>query len=84
MSYHRPAVNKRKVWGDLVPWGQPWRAGANENTTLSASTPFTFGGKAVLQKSGDAKGARENYEKALAMAPEDQKKRISGEIAKLK
>lgn len=37
-----------------------------------------------LGKSGDAKGARENYEKALAMAPEDQKKRISGEIAKLK
>ena len=36
------------------------------------------------QKSGDLKGARESYEKALAMAPEDQKKRISGEIGKLK
>ncbi|MEO8584952.1 MAG: DUF2911 domain-containing protein [Acidobacteriota bacterium] len=47
VSYHRPAVNKRKIWGDLVPYGQPWRAGANQNTTLSASTPFTFGGKAV-------------------------------------
>jgi len=47
LSYHRPGVNKRKVWGSLVPYGEAWRAGANQNTTLSASTPFTFGGKAV-------------------------------------
>jgi hypothetical protein len=47
VSYHRPGVNKRKVWGSLVPYGETWRAGANQNTTLSASTPFTFGGKAV-------------------------------------
>lgn len=47
VTYHRPAVNKRKVWGDVVPYGEVWRAGANENTTLSASTAFTFGGKAV-------------------------------------
>lgn len=47
VSYHRPAVNKREVWGKLVPYGQVWRAGANENTTLSATTPFTFGGKPV-------------------------------------
>ena len=37
-----------------------------------------------LEKSGDAKGARENYKKALAMAPEDQKKRITDIIGKLK
>jgi tetratricopeptide (TPR) repeat protein len=47
VTYHRPAVKKRKIWGALVPYGDVWRAGANENTTLSASTPFTFGGKAV-------------------------------------
>ena len=47
VDYHRPAVNKRKIWGELVPYGDTWRAGANQNTTLSASTPFTFGGKAV-------------------------------------
>src|SRR5450631_810181 len=47
VTYHRPAVNKRKVWGGLVPYGETWRAGANQNTTLSAPTPFTFGGKAV-------------------------------------
>jgi tetratricopeptide (TPR) repeat protein len=45
IAYHRPAVNKRKVWGDLVPFGEVWRAGANENTTLTVSTPFTMGGK---------------------------------------
>ncbi len=47
VSYHRPAVNKREIWGKLVPYGEVWRAGANENTTLTASTPFTFGGKAL-------------------------------------
>ncbi len=47
VTYHRPAVNKRKVWGALVPYEDVWRAGANENTTLTASTPFAFGGKAV-------------------------------------
>jgi hypothetical protein len=30
IRYHRPAVNKRTIWGDLVPWGQVWRAGANQ------------------------------------------------------
>jgi tetratricopeptide (TPR) repeat protein len=47
VTYHRPAVNKRKVWGGLVPYDTIWRAGANENTTLTVSSPFTFGGKAV-------------------------------------
>ena len=35
INYHRPLVNRRKVWGGLVPYGQVWRAGANENTTIS-------------------------------------------------
>jgi len=45
ISYHRPAVKKRKVWGELVPFGEVWRAGANENTTITFSTPVTVGGK---------------------------------------
>jgi len=45
ISYHRPAVNKRTVWGDLVPYDNVWRAGANENTTISFSSPVTVGGK---------------------------------------
>ncbi len=47
ISYHRPAVNKRKVWGELVPYGEVWRAGANENTTITFSSPVTVGGKAL-------------------------------------
>ncbi|NNK75776.1 MAG: DUF2911 domain-containing protein, partial [Maribacter sp.] len=43
--YSRPSVNEREIWGKLVPYGMnnlgfgtakesPWRAGANENTTI--------------------------------------------------
>jgi len=45
ISYHRPLVNNRKVWGDLVPYGKVWRAGANENTTISFSDPVTIEGQ---------------------------------------
>ena len=45
ISYHRPAVNKRKVWGELVPYKEVWRAGANENTTISFSSDVSVGGQ---------------------------------------
>ena len=45
ISYHRPAVNKREVWGKLVTYNEVWRAGANMNTTITFSTPVTIGGK---------------------------------------
>jgi tetratricopeptide (TPR) repeat protein len=45
--YHRPAVKGRKVWGQLVPWNEVWRAGANENTTITFSTDVKVGGKPV-------------------------------------
>ena len=45
ITYHRPAVNKRPVWGQLVPYGQVWRAGANENTVITFSTPVSVGGQ---------------------------------------
>ncbi len=45
IQYHRPAVNKRKIWGELVPYNEVWRAGANENTTIAFSSPVTVGGK---------------------------------------
>lgn len=47
INYHRPLVNKRKVWDGLVPYGQVWRAGANENTTITFSDPVTIEGKAL-------------------------------------
>jgi hypothetical protein len=45
ISYHSPAVNKRKLWGGLVPYGDVWRAGANENTTITFSSPVKVNGK---------------------------------------
>src|SRR6476620_10811890 len=45
INYHRPVVNGRKIWGGLVPTGQVWRAGANENTTIEFSTPVSIEGK---------------------------------------
>jgi hypothetical protein len=45
INYHCPLVNNRKVWGSLVPYGQVWRAGANENTTISFSDPVTIEGQ---------------------------------------
>jgi len=42
INYHRPVVNKRKVWGGLVPYGQVWRAGANENTFIQFTDPVTI------------------------------------------
>ena len=44
VTYHRPAVKGRKVWGGLVPYGKVWRAGADENTVVTFSTPVTVGG----------------------------------------
>lgn len=43
VDYHRPAVNGRTVWGELVPYDQVWRAGANENTTITFSSPVRVG-----------------------------------------
>jgi tetratricopeptide (TPR) repeat protein len=47
IDYHRPAVNGRKIWGEkeLVPYNEVWRAGANENTTISFSDDVTVEGQ---------------------------------------
>jgi len=39
VCYGRPSVRGRQVAGGLVPYGEPWRLGANEPTTLHV--PFT-------------------------------------------
>ncbi len=39
VTYHRPLAGERKIWDGLVPYGQVWRAGANENTTIEFSSP---------------------------------------------
>jgi len=45
INYHRPLVAGRKVWGGLVPYGDVWRSGANENTTITFTDPVTIEGK---------------------------------------
>jgi tetratricopeptide (TPR) repeat protein len=45
ISYHRPGVKGRQIWGGLVPYGEVWRAGANENTTISFSSPVKVEGQ---------------------------------------
>lgn len=34
VNYSSPGVKDRKVWGELVPYGQVWRTGANEATVI--------------------------------------------------
>lgn len=43
ITYHRPSVNNRTIWGDLVPFDRVWRAGANENTVIEFSDPAKIG-----------------------------------------
>jgi hypothetical protein len=45
VTYSRPVVKGRKVWGGLVPYGKVWRAGADENTTIEFTDPVTVEGK---------------------------------------
>jgi tetratricopeptide (TPR) repeat protein len=47
INYHRPLANGRQIWGKVVPYGQVWRAGANENTTIAFSDPVTIEGQAL-------------------------------------
>lgn len=39
VSYSRPGIKGRKIFGDLVPYGEVWRTGANEPTTITFSDP---------------------------------------------
>ena len=47
IDYHRPGVKGREVWGALVPYNQVWRAGANQNTTISFSKDVMIAGQTV-------------------------------------
>ena len=49
VNYSRPLVNKRQIWGKLVPYGQVWRAGANENTTVEFTDPVSVEGKPLAK-----------------------------------
>lgn len=45
VTYSRPAVKGRVIWGGLVPYGQIWRAGANEATLVDLSTDVKVNGQ---------------------------------------
>jgi len=47
LSYSRPGIKGRKVFGDLVPYGKVWRTGANQATTLSFGEEVMIGGTKV-------------------------------------
>lgn len=42
--YSRPAAAGRAIFGELVPFGQPWRIGANESTEIQFFTPVSING----------------------------------------
>jgi Protein of unknown function (DUF2911)/Tetratricopeptide repeat len=42
INYHRPLVKGRTIWGKVVPYDQVWRAGANENTTITFTDPVSI------------------------------------------
>ena len=75
VSYSRPSVNGREIWGKLVPYGMnnlgfgtakesPWRAGADENTTIKFTDDVSVEGKPlkagiyglhmIIEENGDA------------------------------
>src|SRR5262249_62129157 len=43
IEYSSPGVKGRKIWGALVPFGQLWRAGANQATKVTFSKDGTVG-----------------------------------------
>ena len=47
VTYHRPSMRGRKIFGGLEPYGAVWRTGANNPTKITFSTAVTFGGKPV-------------------------------------
>jgi hypothetical protein len=45
INYGSPSVRERKIWGELVPFGQIWRAGANDATTFETNKEINVEGK---------------------------------------
>lgn len=45
IDYHQPSAKGRKIMGGLVPFGEVWRTGANETTTIDVDGPMKLEGK---------------------------------------
>jgi hypothetical protein len=46
-DYSSPRMKGRKIFGELVPFGEVWRTGANDATTFVTSSDVSVGGKTV-------------------------------------
>ncbi|MFC1561877.1 DUF2911 domain-containing protein [candidate division KSB1 bacterium] len=49
INYHRPSVKGRTIFGELEAYGEVWRAGANENTTIEFTDDVEVNGNPVPQ-----------------------------------
>jgi hypothetical protein len=49
IEYSRPGKNNRTVFGDVVPFNEIWRTGANENTKITTSESLIFGTDTLKQ-----------------------------------
>jgi hypothetical protein len=49
ISYSRPLVKGRPIWGKLVPYNEVWRTGANENTTIKFTDDVSIEGKPLAK-----------------------------------
>lgn len=49
ITYSRPGVKGRTIWGGLVPYDQVWRTGANEATTIAFSDDVTINGQKLAK-----------------------------------
>ncbi|NBA89037.1 DUF2911 domain-containing protein [Emticicia sp. CRIBPO] len=47
IKYSSPFVKGRKIWGELVPYGKVWRAGADNATTFETDKAITVEGKTL-------------------------------------
>src|ERR1700737_913755 len=47
VAYSRPRMRGRKIFGDLVPFGEVWRTGADDATSFATNTDLVVGGKNV-------------------------------------
>jgi hypothetical protein len=47
IDYSSPSVKGRKIWGALIPYGKPWRAGANEATIFQTDRDLKIEGKTL-------------------------------------
>jgi tetratricopeptide (TPR) repeat protein len=49
VDYARPSAKGREVFGKLIPYGEMWRTGASDCSTISFNEELTIGGKKIAK-----------------------------------